>query len=458
MSPIHHFPKNILQLEFTAPHQYADKAIQKFLKSELGALYQAIPWSELARCMKKPKNETRGRKSFFSTQGKLALMFLKSSMNVSDRALMARLEFDYSLQFFCGVYLRVEDKPPHYKVISDIRAELGDALNFDSFQKALASHWLPFMNNIEEMLQDATCYETHMRYPTDVKLLWEGCVALKKNINSICKKYGIATPRSRYGEQALKQLNYSKSRKKTFNQTQARIKSLLGLLKNLSGQLENLCEKISSDDFQLWARCTSLLEILKKVYAQQSEFYQTREYPKDRIVSLDKDYIRPIVRGKESKRVEFGAKVNMIQIDGINFIEHLSFDAFHEGNRLQESILFHYKLTGVACKRLGADTIYATNANRTFCTKETIETSFLPKGRKPKNDKEKRASRIALSKRRATMMEGSFGVEKQFYGLVKIRARNASTEKLMIYFGIHTANAVRMTSKMQTGSSFSQAA
>ena len=148
----------------------------------------------------------------------------------------------------------------------------------------------------------------------------------------------------------------------------------------------------------------------------------------------------------------------MIQIDGINFIEYLILDAFHEGNRLQESILFHYKLTGVACERLGADTIYATNANRTFCTKETIETSFLPKGRKPKNDKEKRASRIALSKRRATMMEGSFGVEKQFYGLVKIRARNASTEKLMIYFGIHTANAVRMTSKMPTGSSFSQAA
>ena len=137
--------------------------------------------------------------------------------------------------------------------------------------------------------------------------------------------------------------------KKTFNQTQARIKSLLGLLKNLSGQLESLCKKIPSDDIQFWARCTSLLEIVKKVYAQQHDFYQTREYPKDRIVSLDKDYIRPIVRGKENKRVEFGAKVNMIQIDGINFIEHLSFDAFHEGNRLQESVLFHYKLTGVAC-------------------------------------------------------------------------------------------------------------
>ena len=51
----------------------------------------------------------------------------------------------------------------------------------------------------------------------------------------------------------------------------------------------------------------------------------------DRIVSIDRHYVRPIVRGKETKSVEFGAKVNNIQIDGISFIEHLSFKAFNEG-------------------------------------------------------------------------------------------------------------------------------
>ena len=33
--------------------------------------------------------------------------------------------------------------------------------------------------------------------------------------------------------------------------------------------------------------------------------------------SIDRPYIRPIIRGKENKRVEFGTKVNNIQIDGI---------------------------------------------------------------------------------------------------------------------------------------------
>lgn len=45
-------------------------------------------------------------------------------------------------------------------------------------------------------------------------------------------------------------------------------------------------------------------------------------------------YIRP----KETKSVEFGAKVNNVQTDGISFIEHFSFKAFNEGIRLKDYI------------------------------------------------------------------------------------------------------------------------
>lgn len=58
----------------------------------------------------------------------------------------------------------------------------------------------------------------------------------------------------------------------------------------------------------------------------------------DRIVSIDCHYTRPIVKGKETKSVEFGAKANNIQIDGISFIEHISFKAFNEGIRLKDCI------------------------------------------------------------------------------------------------------------------------
>jgi len=82
--------------------------------------------------------------------------------------------------------------------------------------------------------------------------------------------------------------------------------------------------------------------IIRKVYDHQQLRFEGHTV-KDMIVSIDKSYIHPIVRGKETKPVEFGAKVNAIQIDGINFIEHLSFSAFHEGIRLPGCVVKQQK-------------------------------------------------------------------------------------------------------------------
>ena len=59
--------------------------------------------------------------------------------------------------------------------------------------------------------------------------------------------------------------------------------------------------------------------------------------------------------------------------------------------------------------------------------------------------------RNLLNKERSTRLEGSFGTEKQHYGLEKIKARTKQTEILCIFFGIHTANAVRMIDKVEKG-------
>ena len=82
---------------------------------------------------------------------------------------------------------------------------------------------------------------------------------------------------------------------------------------------------------------------------------------------------------QETKSVEFGAKVNNIQIDGISFIEHLSFKAFNEGIRLKDCIRMQQKLMNVRVRCVAADSIYANNANRKFCTKYGISTSFVRK-------------------------------------------------------------------------------
>lgn len=55
----------------------------------------------------------------------------------------------------------------------------------------------------------------------------------------------------------------------------------------------------------------------------------------------------------------------------------------------------------------------------------------------------------ALSRERATRLEGSFGTQKLHYSLLKVRARTQATEELWIFFGIHTANAVKMIEKIE---------
>jgi len=193
-----------------------------------------------------------------------------------------------------------------------------------------------------------------------------------------------------------------------------------------------------------------MIDLLKKVYTQQYLYFHKGEKPKGRIVSLHKDYLRPIVRGKEVKPVEFGAKVNKLQIDGISFIQKISFDNFNEGTQLKNSIYKAQSLTKTRVKVVGADAIYATNANRNFVRHNHIKTDFRPKGKPSKDYKQQMKLKAAIRKERTSRLEGSFGKEKEYYHLRKIKAKTKANEILWIFFGIHTANALEIGRRMQS--------
>ena len=101
--------------------------------------------------------------------------------------------------------------------------------------------------------------------------------------------------------------------------------------------------------------------------------HPSRPLTNHKIESVDKHYIRPIVRGKETRNVKFGAKVNNIQMDGISFIEHLSFNASNEGTRLQQCIELQQRLFKTHVKAVAADAIHATKT----CTASTILSCFF---------------------------------------------------------------------------------
>ena len=79
---------------------------QSFATSELGRLHALFPFSELARQMHL-KSSALGRKSYFSPEGKIALMVLKSYTNFSDSQLIEHLNGNIHYQIFCGVHIAV---------------------------------------------------------------------------------------------------------------------------------------------------------------------------------------------------------------------------------------------------------------------------------------------------------------------------------------------------------------
>lgn len=80
--------------------------------------------------------------------------------------------------------------------------------------------------------------------------------------------------------------------------------------------------------------------------------------------------------------------------------------------------------------------------------RETNVTCFARKGPKPKDeDADLHTTRRIIGNLRATVMEGSFGNQKLHYGVGRIAARNQFSETLLLFFGIHMANAATLAAR-----------
>lgn len=429
-------------------YDFLKKYHESFAVSELGRIHAMLPLKEMAEELAShfPKKQPQGNKPMFPPEGEIALMFLKPYTRLSDDGLIEMLNGSIHMQMFCGVLIDPSNPIRNGKIVSAIRNRLAPALDIVRQQNVLYKKWEGLLNDKDLCISDATCYESHLRYPTDIKLMWECCEWLHELLHKACREQGERLPRSKYNDVAKARLAYAKQRKPKKSATRKIQRRLLSLLGKLIGQWNGLCRQYSPA-ITLSAEQHKRILAVREVYRQQWDHFNQKEV-KHRIVSIDLPYIRPIVRGKENKRVEFGAKVNNIQIDGISFIEHHSFEAFNEGTRLRQSIEYQESLTGVKVTRIGMDTIYASNENRKYCTEHGITTNFVRKGPKPKDEPtDISTARRIIGNLRATVMEGSFGNHKQHFGVGRIAARNRHSETLLLFFGIHMANAAILAAR-----------
>jgi transposase, IS5 family len=411
--------------------------------SQLGQIHQVIPWQALSRLIP-AKKHLIGAPSWLSYEGMIALMFLKHYTKLSDEKLVDRLNSDFVFQLFCGVNITLEQPIRDKTLVTRVRKFLSIHLDINQLQQVMMNHWKADLNNKNVLMMDATCFEVDIRFPTDVKLLWESVLWLwEVQIPSLCNAYRLPMPRSRFAEQKLKQNNFQKSRKNSFKKTRKRRKALLNLLSRGIKAYQNVLQTTHAN---LSNQVAERFKTIQIVYQQQFYLYHHKtSQVTDRIVSLSQPHIRPIIRGKENKPIEFGIKVHMTQVDGINRVEHHSFNAFNETTRLKISVLKHEKQFG-QLSHLAADGIYPTNKNRVYCTSKGIQTNFVRKG-SGKDDKPTKQIKALLNKERSTRLEGSFGTEKEHYLLRKIKAKTPATQILWMMFGVLTANAVSMAKR-----------
>ncbi len=422
-----------------------DKDYQKhlngFKQTRLGQIFASIPWGNLVRQFGLKKFR-KGPQSIFCPRGKIALMFLKNYSGLSDKKLIEQLNGNIHYQIFCNILLEPGDFISNFKIVSQIRCELAERLDIDKCEQILFNNWKPYMKNLDSITCDATCYESSIKYPTEVKLLYDSVQWIYEQIGSICKLYGLRQPRTKIKKWTARSISYSKMKKKRKQKRISLTRGLLRLLKKLIGIIDEL--EMTYGALKLTRRYLQRRSTIKKILVQQSDKFYNQIHPPNAIVSIDKPHIRPIVRGKEIKGVEFGAKLHKLQIDGISFIEHVSFDAYHEGNRLKKTIWKAQKMTKKKVKVLGADAIYSTNANRSYVTRRSIKTEFKCKGRPGRHKEHKSQLSKMITKERASRLEGSFGTDKEYFLLNKIKARTKQTEILWIFFGIHTSNALNI--------------
>ncbi len=124
------------------------------------------------------------------------------------------------------------------------------------------------MNNTHVLLMDATCYESYIRFPTDVKLLWECCHwVFEKQLFRWCKVVRKKRPRSKYVEQKRRQRDYEKRRRKTYKEGRKRKKALLYLLHKGLIQLQQVLNDAKLPLLNEQER--DYLRTIKKVLEQQ---------------------------------------------------------------------------------------------------------------------------------------------------------------------------------------------
>lgn len=275
-----------------------------------------------------------------------------------------------------------------------------------------------------KLLMDATVAPQNITYPTDLKLLNEAREKTEEIIDNLYDKTIHKTDKPRTYRNIARQefLLINKKKRKPYNEIRNANGAQLRYLKRNLNHIEKLLEPYQNDISYtpIKKRLKDIYQTILIVFEQQTYMYENKVNTiENRIVNLYQPHVRPIVRGKEAVKVEFGSKIQLALVDGFCYIDKLDWNNFNESLCLKESVEEYKRRYGFYPKEVHADKIYCTRENRHYLKELGIKLIGKPLGRPSKE-----ALSIQVSPGERNPVEGKFGQAKIAYGMNNIMANS----------------------------------
>lgn len=297
-----------------------------------------------------------------------------------------------------------------------------DGISFENNQSQKQAS-IDSNSNKGKLLIDATVAPQNITFPTDLKLLNAARRKSEELIDILHNPLLHGEKKVRTYRQVARKsfLNAAKKKRKTAREIYKANGQQIRFLKRNLGHIDRLLSQY--EKFPLSARQQKYLMVLHTVYQQQEEMHRNRCHRiEHRIVNIHQPHVRPIVRGKESARTEFGSKIQMALVGGLVFIDHLGWEAYNEGNLLMDSVSKYKNRFGFYPAEVLVDQIYCSRDNRKQLKLLDIKLIAKPLGRPSAQ-----AVKNHVRPGERNPIEGKFGQAKLAYGLDEIRAKLSDT-------------------------------
>lgn len=415
-----------------------------------------IPWDEVCSLYLKNVGISHTGRPALSPRVIIGSLIIKHLCNLDDRETVDQISENIYMQYFLGYSTFSSEPPFDASLFVDFRKRLGfenlSAINerivglktrMEPGEKASGCASGKDDKNDQEpenkgrVIYDATACPQDIAYPTDLDLLSSAREKTEQLIDSLYA-CGLHLKKPRTYRRVARKRYLQTTQKK--NKSRKEIRTAVGKqLRFVARNLRSINRMLDEHPiFPLTHRQQKCLWVINTLYDQQKQMYEGHTHSiEDRIVSIHQPHVRPIVRGKSQSKVEFGAKIHVSLVDGISFLDELSWDAFNEGSHMMDYVEMYHRRFGFYPREVLADKIYCTRSNRMALKEKGIRLVAKPLGRPA-------AVPIHVSPGERNPIEGKFGQAKTGYGLNRIRARLKPTSQSWIACIFLVLNLVKL--------------